>query len=152
MKPTQDCLYVKTATREDLMSECLNLQSWHAAEREALRLVKEKATKFRRERDAALAELERMQKARSALELELQEHEKSCKNMHILTRTLHYELLIVRQIWVKPKLSATRYSLCWRTKLLKQWYLISHLLRLCTLLESIELRKKQQWRSQVTPG
>ena len=26
-KPTQYHLYVKTATREDLMSECLNLQS-----------------------------------------------------------------------------------------------------------------------------
>ena len=93
------------------MSECLNLQSRQAVEREALRLVEEKATKFRKERDTALAELERVQKARSALELEeatmlrkerdtalaelerVQEHEKSCKNTHSLTRTLHYELL-----------------------------------------------------------
>ena len=52
-----------------------------------------KAAKFRKERDTALAELERVQKARSALELELQEHEKSCKNTHSLTRTFHYELL-----------------------------------------------------------
>ena len=63
------------------------------AEREAPRLVEEKAMKFRKERDTALAELERVQKARSALELELQEHEKSCKNVHSLTWTLHYELL-----------------------------------------------------------
>ena len=49
-KPTQYRLYVKTTTQEDLMSECLNLQSRQAAEREALRLVEEKATKFRKER------------------------------------------------------------------------------------------------------
>ena len=75
------------------MSECLNLQSRQAAEREALRLVEEKAMKFRKERDTALAKLERVQKARSVLELELHEHEKSCKNVHNLTWTLHYELL-----------------------------------------------------------
>ena len=40
-----------------------------------------------------MAELERVQKARLALELELQEHEKSCKNVHSLTRLLHYEML-----------------------------------------------------------
>ena len=35
---SQDRLYVQTATRDDLMSECLSLQSRQAAEREGLRL------------------------------------------------------------------------------------------------------------------
>ena len=109
-----------------------------------MRLAKEKATMFRKERDIALAKLERVQKARSTLEMELQEHEKSCQNTHNLTRMLHYELLNCKAGLSEAKVECNKIFALMEKKAAKQWYLISHQLRLCTLLESRELRKKHQ--------
>ena len=73
MKACQDLSYVQTATREDLMSEFRILQSRQAVEREGPRIVKEEEMRLMKERDTTLAELARVKKAKSAVELELRE-------------------------------------------------------------------------------
>ena len=91
-KASQDRLYVQIATREDLMSEFRSLQSRQAAEREGLRLIKEEATMLMKERDTALAELARVKKAKSAVELELREEKRGFRIMNGLVSKIGSEL------------------------------------------------------------
>ena len=80
------------------MTECLRLRSRLAALREGLGLVKEEAMRMMKERDTALAELQRVKKAKSEVEFELWEKKRGFRVMDDLIMEIDSELDSVREV------------------------------------------------------
>ena len=81
-----------TSIGDDLISQCLSLQSVQAVEKEGLPSILENALSLVEENATALYELERVKKAKSALELELREEKRGFRIMHGLVCRLDSEL------------------------------------------------------------
>ena len=81
-----------TSIGDDLISQCLSLQSVHAVEKEGLPSILENVLSLVEENATAMYKLERVKKAKSALELELREEKRGFRIMHVLVCRLDSEL------------------------------------------------------------